>query len=240
VQAGFLMYMPYYRGAGPFDTVEKRRAASKGFVYSPFRMDDLMKGILGPGLPDVHLKIFDGQTATPETLMYDSAPESAHTAPAFSKTLDLLMGQHHWTVRISSLPQFEAMLDPVKSYATLFAGVLASLLFFGVLWSFATTRQRAQTLAAEMTVALEEHANELTRSNEELESFAYVASHDLKAPLRGIDNLATWIEEDLGENLKGESRENMNLLRGRIKRLEALLSDLLAFSRAGQGRAKSL
>lgn len=235
VQAGFLMYLPYYKGAGPFDTVEKRRAASKGFVYSPFRMDDLMKGILGLGLPNVHLQIFDGKTTTPDSLMYNSAPESTHAAPIFADTLELLMGQHYWTVKITSLPPFETLLDPVKSYATLFAGVLTSLLFFGVLWSFATTRQRAQVLAAKMTVALEEHANELIRSNEELESFAYVASHDLKAPLRGIDNLATWIEEDLGENLKGESRENMNLLRGRIKRLEALLSDLLTFSRAGQG-----
>ena len=73
-------------------------------------------------------------------------------------------------------------------------------------------------------------SEELQRSNTELEQFAYVASHDLRAPLRGIDNLASWIESDLADAMNDESRENMMLLRGRISRLETLLDDLLAFS----------
>jgi signal transduction histidine kinase len=54
----------------------------------------------------------------------------------------------------------------------------------------------------------------LARSNQELDQFAYVASHDLKAPLRGIANLSQWIEEDLGEKLGGENKSQMGLLRG--------------------------
>ena len=77
-------------------------------------------------------------------------------------------------------------------------------------------------------------ARELQRSNEELEQFAYVASHDLKAPLRGIENLVSWIEEDLIELLQDETRTNMDLLKKRVKRLESLLDDLLAYSRAGR------
>lgn len=87
-----------------------------------------------------------------------------------------------------------------------------------------------QRTAAELAL----RTKELERSNRELEQFAYVASHDLKAPLRGIDNLARWIEEDLGAALSGETRDNMRLLRGRIRRLERLLDDLLGFSRAGR------
>lgn len=82
---------------------------------------------------------------------------------------------------------------------------------------------------------LRHQAHDLRRSNEELEQFAYVASHDLKAPLRGIENLATWIEEDLGDKLEGDTRTNMGLLRSRVRRLESLLTDLLAYSRAGRG-----
>ena len=87
--------------------------------------------------------------------------------------------------------------------------------------------------AMERRLAL--HARDLRRTNEELEQFAYVASHDLKAPLRGIENLVTWIEEDLEEVLTGDTRTNMGLLKSRVRRLESLLDDLLAYSRAGRG-----
>lgn len=94
--------------------------------------------------------------------------------------------------------------------------------------------------------AVEEQARELARvarafeaSNRELDQFAYVASHDLKAPLRGISNLSQWIEEDLGaQNLSPETREHLALLRGRIHRMEALIDGILQYSRAGRVREK--
>ncbi len=60
----------------------------------------------------------------------------------------------------------------------------------------------------------------LAHSNQDLDQFAYVASHDLKAPLRGISNLAQWIEEDLGDKMTDEAREQMAMLRGRVHRME--------------------
>jgi PAS domain S-box-containing protein len=78
----------------------------------------------------------------------------------------------------------------------------------------------------------------LARSNQELDQFAYVASHDLKAPLRGIANLSQWIEEDLGDTLTGENKGQMELLRGRVHRMEALIDGVLQYSRAGRVKAK--
>lgn len=89
---------------------------------------------------------------------------------------------------------------------------------------------------AQLTMA--EQARALQQSNEELEHFAYIASHDLRAPLRGIDNLASWIEEDMADRMDEESRNNMTLLRSRVARLEQLLSSLLQYSRIGRSKTE--
>ncbi|RYZ46431.1 MAG: hypothetical protein EOO72_01960 [Myxococcaceae bacterium] len=92
------------------------------------------------------------------------------------------------------------------------------------------TQKPKEALLAEV-LALREA---LRRNNAELEKFAYVASHDLKAPLRGIANLSHWLEEDLGPRLGEESRRQLELLRGRVHRMEAMLDGLLDYSRAGR------
>lgn len=78
----------------------------------------------------------------------------------------------------------------------------------------------------------------LARSNRELDQFAYIASHDLKAPLRGIANLSRWIEEDLSEHVTDDTREHLELLRGRVQRMESLIDAILEYSRVGRVRAR--
>lgn len=77
-------------------------------------------------------------------------------------------------------------------------------------------------------------AQSLARINKELDQFAYIASHDLKAPLRGIASLAHWIEVDLGDKLGAESRNHLELLQTRVRRMEGLIEGILAYSRAGR------
>ncbi|MBK8971114.1 MAG: PAS domain S-box protein [Hahellaceae bacterium] len=85
-----------------------------------------------------------------------------------------------------------------------------------------------------LALELELRALELERSNQDLDRFAYVASHDLKSPLRGIAQLANWIEEDSYDQLNDETRSHLAKMKNRVARLEKLLDDLLAYSRAGK------
>lgn len=79
----------------------------------------------------------------------------------------------------------------------------------------------------------------LARSNRELDQFAYITSHDLKAPLRGIANLSRWIEEDLGPHVTEDAREHLELLRGRVQRMESLIDAILEYSRVGRVRTRA-
>ncbi|NJM88337.1 MAG: GHKL domain-containing protein [Hydrococcus sp. RU_2_2] len=79
----------------------------------------------------------------------------------------------------------------------------------------------------------------LTLRNQELDRFTYVVSHDLKAPLRAIANLSQWIEDDLEGQLPEDNQRNMELLRSRVYRMEALISGLLEYSRVGRTEVAS-
>jgi signal transduction histidine kinase len=85
---------------------------------------------------------------------------------------------------------------------------------------------------AENIKSLEAYNISLMKKNKQLEEFAYITSHDLKSPLRGINNLTEWIQEDMGETLSDESSKYFNMLRGRAHRMEALINSILQYSRA--------
>jgi len=81
---------------------------------------------------------------------------------------------------------------------------------------------------------VEERTKELEASRQELESFAYAISHDLKAPLRAVDNLSQWIAEDLGNDLPEGVDNKIMVLRERVQRMKKLIDGLLELSRVGR------
>jgi signal transduction histidine kinase len=90
-----------------------------------------------------------------------------------------------------------------------------------------TEHKRLQELARRQ-------AEDLVRSNADLEQFAAIASHDLQAPLRGVHTLADWIEQDLPQDAPATVHEHLRTLRRRVDLMARLVADLLAYARAGR------
>lgn len=178
VQTGFLMYLPVYRNGKPHATLAERRANIAGWVYAPFRMNDLMDGILGEQVRNVDLEIYDDASVSAETLMYDSRAGQSHAeTPLFHYTKLIEARGRPWTISLHSQPAFEANIDTGRITAIRVSGFLISVLLSLVVWQLASGRARALRLAQDIT-------SELRHSEEQLREAQRVA------------HLGSW-EEDL-------------------------------------------
>lgn len=81
---------------------------------------------------------------------------------------------------------------------------------------------------------------EVESANQELKDFAYIVSHDLKAPLRAISTLANWISTDYEDKLDDEGKQQLALMVKRVKRMNALINGILEYSRVGRIREKKV
>lgn len=96
-------------------------------------------------------------------------------------------------------------------------------------------KEQKMTLAAITDITARKKTElELRQANADLEEFSYVASHDLKSPLRGISDLLDWVNEDLADTANSEVKKNLDRIGVRIRRMEKMITDLLAYARAGK------
>ncbi|KQV32985.1 diguanylate cyclase [Massilia sp. Root335] len=159
-QSGFLMYVPVYgigtARTGPTpDTVAARRAAIVGWVYAPFRMNDLMRGLGGEHAGDLQIEIYDGMAPTAAALLYRSpgaSPPGHRPMLRYQTTVD--SAGRPWTVVVHSGPGFEASLEHRATLAIALTGIGLGLLLALVVWLLASERRRALQLAQGMTVEL--------------------------------------------------------------------------------------
>lgn len=148
-QRGLLMYVPSYRQAMPTDTIVQRHVALRGFVYSPIRMNDFVVGTLDKLPSDIDFEIHAGETPSSENLMFSSRrvakrdlPESYR--PTFTSAKVVEAYGINWYFTFASLPAFDRQLIQNKSWPTLLAGILSSILLS--ILALLQTRSRRQAL----------------------------------------------------------------------------------------------
>ncbi len=185
VQAGMLMYMPYYKKGAPHNTLAERRANLAGYVYSPFRLNDLMSGILekkqaGAEL-DIDIEVYDGKLRSADSLLYDDdgIPHELAAPPPERFTLirSINMHGHTWSLYFTSRPSFHAALDTSTPLLILLYGTLLSVTLSGLIWMFATQRRRALVLASH----LNEEISERKKTEQELHLAAMVYKNSSEA-----------------------------------------------------------
>ena len=162
VQAGTLMYVPIYRKNRPIDSVEQRRAALLGWVYSPFRMGDLLDKLVpnfdGKAMTHVHFRVYDGRTVQAGKLLYSNADASDVEAvrPSAIVEIENNFNGTVWTLQFEKIIGTEGGIDYSKMWLILGTGCLSSFLMFLLLRSYLNMRVNADAMAYELTAQLRE------------------------------------------------------------------------------------
>ncbi len=168
-QPGFLIYQPIYRNGAPVDSIEARRGALLGFVYSPFRAQDVIGHIFKSSVADLELEVFDGP-GRPESLLYTSEPaprEARHV-----QEMGTVIAGHSWLLRIRSSAEFEELSHDAPPPLMLLGGMTFSLMLFALI--------HMQGLHARR---MEETARALERGHDELRAASKYARSLLEASL---------------------------------------------------------
>ncbi|MEI6034848.1 MAG: CHASE domain-containing protein [Verrucomicrobiae bacterium] len=174
VQAGTLMFMPVYRHGLPISTVEQRRAAIQGWVYSPYRMADLMRGTLSDRdakQKRIRLQVYDGEGTSAGALLYDnrSAGDQA-SRPAEGAVLlaPIDFSGRRWTLRFTQLGGGASMADYGKVWLIFFGGTFISLLVFWLALALLKARaqaRRADLIAADLQESEEAYRNQFVNNS---------------------------------------------------------------------------
>lgn len=219
---GFLFYAPFSKSSN------KR----SGFVYAPFVVHKLMDGTLRTETRHVSVRISDG-----EQVLYDELRESEpkfDPESDFQVTKTLTAYGRCWTFEIRSAKSFRGASNNRQPWIILFVGLIidALLLFFFVMLTSAN--RRAILYADTLNEELSRKTKDLERQNEDLERFAFVASHDLQEPLRMVGSFADLLGKRYAGQFDEKGERWLGFLVDGARRMRNLVRDLLLYSRSSQ------
>jgi CHASE1-domain containing sensor protein len=229
-QAGTLMYVPVYSTDMPSSTVEERRAAIKGWVYSPYRMNDLMQGILGRWDENqqdrIHLKIYDDSISS-QSLLYDSRYSLiGDESPVRTIRVPVDFNGKKWTLLFTQSGRSSFYNGNV--IIVLSSGVIISFLLFFLSRSFFKITYRSQQIKAQN--------EELQKLNATKDKFFSIIAHDLKSPFNAIVGFSDMLEKQVDKmDYEGISKF-AGIIRQSSQKAMDLLMNLMEWSQSQTGR----
>ena len=223
--------------------VKRLDGTPHGAAYAAFRMGDLVRGTSGLRRGD-ELEVYDrgadGADMAPlEELRpaFDSdggRDAGGDDAPNGSRHVEIDVMGRCWTVYYAPAAGLQTGVETTLEWLALVLAALLAAVCAWMLGSAQRTERRALALAERMTEHLRRSKTELARSNAELERFAYVASHDLREPLRTVTGFLGLLSRRHRDRLDDEGREFVDLAVDGAKRMDGLIAELLEYSRVGR------
>ncbi len=234
VQSGALMYVPVYRNGMQTNTVEERNAAIKGWVYSPYRLDDLMNGILGnwdlPNENRIHLEIYDNDNISDEALLYDSNSKNKETnkdKPNLYLKLPIVFNSKKLTLQFTGNNENISIFHG-KTFIVLISCVTISLLLLALSLALNNANLR--------TRQIHRLNKQLEKLNTDKDRFISILGHDLKSPFNNLLGLSEALTEDIRkldiEDIEDYAK-NINKV---AHNANNLLEDILLWARTQQGK----
>ncbi|MBI2382886.1 MAG: CHASE domain-containing protein [Gammaproteobacteria bacterium] len=260
-RAGFLVVLPVFRPAPALAAAGGggRAAGLRGYVVAAFRMDEVVQRALSKvdgSAQGIGLRVVDA-TERPDRTLYGPLEPAADAPGALSKSIALPTLGRLWRLELSVAPDYLVAHRSWQAWWLLAAGMLFTGLFGMFLLVLIGRTSVVQRQVTERTAELQKtndlllaemrrsqefemealaRAHELSATNRELEQFAYVASHDLQAPLRTVSGFAGLLQRRYGDRLDEQGREFIKAMVGGAKDMQSLIEDLLAFSRVNAER----
>lgn len=159
IQAGLLAFYPIYKNGAIATNPDQRRVALIGWVYSPYRMNNLLQPLLENELMATRLEIFDEGTPSQDTLLFDSqvsysSPSATFSEPVISHEQKIEVGGRYWTLRYSAMPGYAEASKIPPLWNELLGLTVIGLLVFSLTLAYINTRRKAEAIADDLTDSL--------------------------------------------------------------------------------------